>query len=185
MYIIVPIDMVLFNSSSIVEINGTSFIYYSQVCLLQTLSYYRTINIMYLIGSNFLPFSIMLAASAMTVRALVMSRGRVSDALESREKRHRRAKDIKFAVNSIVLDLLFVLFQTPISLTYFIDIPDQIVYYKFYLSSAILYFFNYTIPIFTYICSNSIFRRELLRMFGVKIFRKRSTMTHSRVDTKS
>lgn len=181
-YVIVPINIDVANIPTVVSVNGTNFTFISSVCLIQTLSFYRSISITYLVESNFLPFSIMLVASVMTVHTLIVSRNRI-EALENRENKSRRARDIKFAINSIVLDVLFVLFQTPISFTYFIDIPDLLTYYTFYLTSALLYTLNYCLPIFTYICSNSLFRRELLRIVGIKSKKSQSTWTQSRYNT--
>lgn len=124
----------------------------------------------------------MFAASVLTIRALIVSRHRI-EAMENREMKNRRAKDIKFAINSIVLDVLFVLFQTPICLSYFIDIPDMTTYYTFYLTAAVFFFLNYTIPFFTYIISNSLFRREIIKMMGLGHYAKHST-TATRIDTR-
>lgn len=191
-YVAIPIYHKLVTIPTVITIYGTDYTFYTTVCLIQTLSFYRVLIITYLVISNFVPFIIMIVSSVLTVRILITSRHRI-EVMATREKKNRRAKDLKFAVNSIVLDVLFVLFQTPISVVYLVDIPDTVVYTKVVLITGLFYFVNYIIPFFTYILSNSLFRREMLKMMGLKNHIKQSkhstahtvnTRKGTKIDTK-
>lgn len=180
LYLIIPIHLTLLRIPTVVSSNGTNLTVITTLCIIQTLSFYRVINIIYLIESNFIPFFIMFTASVLTIRVLLMSRRRV-EAIDSREMKRRRAKDVKFAINSIVLDIIFVLFQTPVCLGYFLEIHDLNTYF---LYAGVFYLLNYSIPIFTYLLTNSIFRREILILIGFKRFLRHSA-TQTRFDTKA
>lgn len=176
--------MSVFKTSTTVSFNETSNITVEKaMCVLQTMSSHKVVNLIYLIECNLIPFFIMLVSSVLTVRVLVLSRHRI-EAIENRELKNRRAKDIKFAVNSFVLCILFVLFQTPITIGYFLYLPDIATYTIYFLIGEILYFLNYTLPIFTYVVTNSIFRREILKMLGLRRYMRQST-TQTRVGTKT
>lgn len=113
----------------------------------------------------------MFVASVLTVRALIASRSRI-EAAGMRENKNRRAKYFKFAINSIVLNVLFVVLQTPISITFFVDIPDANEKTKFVILSSVIYSINYVMPFFAYFISNSLFRSEIIKILDFKAYLK-------------
>ena len=119
---------------------------------------------MYIIQYTLVPFAIMLLTSGLIFKALISSRQRLESYQESRELRQRRGRDLKFGANSIALNCMFVVLITPISLSYLIIIPDVELHLTFFLTTVLLYYIKFSMPIFTYCLSNSIFRRELLFM---------------------
>lgn len=182
-YVVIPINLTIFKSLTVVSLNGSNFTVQTSVCVLQTLTFYRLISYTYLIESSFIPFVFMFFATILTIRTLFVSRNRI-ETMENREMKNRRAKDMKFAINSIILDALFVILLIPICLTYLIDIPDQLTYYNFYLTTVVLYYLNYGMPFFVYVFSNSIFRREILKILGFRRYTGQTTVI-TRIDTKA
>lgn len=166
MYIEIPIS--LNNVEQVERINGTNQTrHIDWSCSTKQISYYKVINTFYLIESSLVPFLIMLVATIVIVRVLYASRKRVETSRDISMK-SRRAKDIKFAVNSMVLNVLFVILQSPISLSYIIDFSDQNTHVVFYYIASILYYMNYSVSFFAHFASNSMFKRELLKIVGFK-----------------
>lgn len=150
-----------------------------RICMLENLPHYKAVNILYLVQSTFVPFAIMLTTTLITVRVLFLSRSRVQFN-NSREMSQRRRRDIKFAVNSVALNVLFFIFLTPITLVYLIPIPDPDLYLLVYLTFVNIYFLNFSVPFFIYLVFNSIFRRELLKSLHMTSVIKEHTLnTHN------
>ena len=133
----------------------------SYVCNLKSLFFYQTIYIVNLIEAFFLPFALMLTSSVLTIRALYKTRKRI-EAHENRENKSRRAKDTKFAISSIVLNLLFILLTTPTEFTYLITIPDRATSVLTSYICILFFNVNFSKSFFVYLVSNSIFRKEFI-----------------------
>jgi hypothetical protein len=143
--------------------NGTTIPF----CFLQTIPNYKYINMFDLIEADFLPFVVLMITTCITVRCLFKSRNNL-EATQQRSLRERRAKDVKFAINSIALNVLAVTFNTPISIAYLITIPNAAVFGLFFSICAFLYTVNYSILFFVNLAFNSIFRNELFLMLRLR-----------------
>lgn len=163
-YIAVPFDMESKSASfSLSHTNATITIWY---CSIRNLQLYKEMSVFYLIESCFVPFVIMLTTTLLTIQTLYSSRNRI-ETFESRELKARRSKDIKFAINSIVLDLIYLSFQMPICINYILFIGDAKIRLMYSFIAGFLYFTNFSIAFFTHFISNSIFRAELFKLFGL------------------
>ena len=136
-------------------------------CSLRYISFYKALSAFYLIESSLIPFSIMIVTTVVTVKALFSSRIRL-ESQENREMKLRRAKDMKFAATSIVLNVLYAILQSPISLSYIVSIQETNTYLLLANVAGVLYYMNFSIPFFAYLLSNSIFKREFFKLFRLK-----------------
>ena len=132
-------------------------------CTLKSLSFYQEFSIVYLVQAYFVPFALMLTSSVLIIRGLYKTRKRI-ETHDNREMKSRKVKDIKFAVSSIVLDFLFIVLTTPQILTYIIVISDRATLALYGYSTALIFSVNFSKSFFAYLLSNSIFRKELMKI---------------------
>jgi hypothetical protein len=144
--------------------NGTSPTY---TCALQNIPNFQYINVFDLLDADFVPFLLLMITTSVTVRCLFKSRNNL-EATQQRSLRERRAKDVKFAINSIALNVLAVTFNTPLSISFLITIPDASVYTLFFSICVFFYTVNYSILFFVNLAFNSIFRNELFLMLRLR-----------------
>lgn len=161
-YVIVPIYLfpVRIETSVTNETNETQTSY---ICNLNTLSFGYIMNVLFLVKSSLLPFLVMLSATMVITKTLYTSRNKVLSL-----DKQRQTKDRKFAITSAVFNVLYVIFQLPITFSYLISTPDELTYYLFYVSAVISLNMNFSMPFFVYLVSNSIFRNEFLKLVGLK-----------------
>ena len=145
--------------------NASNITTISYICNLKSLPFYQYFYIVYLVQALLIPFALMFASSLLTIRGLYKTRKRI-EAHENREMKSRRAKDAKFAISSIFLDLFFVLLTTPIGLTYIINISDQATSAFVLYLCALFFSCNFSKSFFAYLLSNSIFRKEIIRIIN-------------------
>lgn len=132
-------------------------------CNLKSLYFYQAFSIVMLIQVFFIPFALMLTSSILIIRGLSNTRKRI-ETHDNREMKSRKAKDIKFAISSIVLNVLFIVLTAPQMLTYIITISDKTTNALYAYSTALIYSVNFSKSFFAYLVSNSIFRKELKKI---------------------
>lgn len=130
---------------------------------LKSLSFYQEFSIVYLVQAYFVPFSLMLTSTVLIIRGLYKTRKRI-ETHDNLEMKSRKAKDIKFAVSSIVLDFLFIVLKTPQILTYITVISDRATLALYGYSTTLIFSVNFSKSFFAYLLSNSIFRKELMKI---------------------
>ena len=126
------------------------------------------IPIIYLVESSLVPFGIMILTTGLILRALVKSRRRASIAPTGHKRITRRGRDIKFAFNSLVLNIVFIALTSPQIFHYIFpeddyllnDLVTTICYVIFYLNSALHFWIHLAV--------NSIFRNQVLVMIGLR-----------------
>ena len=121
-----------------------------------------------LANTTILPFFIMILSTILTLIKVFRSRRRQSNQHSSSIKN----KDVKFAITSISLNLLFLFFNLPITIfAFFIDYSNEVE--KFITTILTLLFqCNYFILFFVNFIVNNSFRQEFFNMmkrFKVKI----------------
>ena len=112
-----------------------------------------------LVISILIPFIAMLIFTSLLVRVIFQTRLKILN-VNNRRDRNRLKKDIQFAITNISLNVLFICLDLP----YFIirilkmstDILNNFHSFSFCMSFYILFI------------TNSIFRHEILKMFGLK-----------------
>ena len=134
---------------------------YSDVCdILFTKSFYIIANL-HFFNACILPFSIMLTSSIYLVGFILKSRKRTISTYSIQKKRIMK-KDIHFALQILFLDILFLLFNTPLFIAR--NFKISIFFYIFRIFFCVRFFLNF----FIYFTFNSIFRNELLLILGLK-----------------
>lgn len=154
-------------------------------CNTRYLYFYFAISIVYLLETLILPFIIMFASSVMIVRALYLSRTRILVHQSRDAAAARKAKDFKFAVNSIVLNILFIALQIPVVLYSLLNITDRPTLAVFGYTAALFFTLNFAKLFFGYFVSNSIFRQELFNMVRFKASTSDSFTARTRTQSKS
>ena len=124
--------------------------------------------IIYLIESSFVPFVIMIVTSSFIVRILIRSRQRIGMRTTSNSSLIRRIRDLKFAFNSVILNVLFILLSTPLVIYYLLPKFDFIMSYYFHTISDAIFYFNFALHFWVHFSFNSIFRKEFLILFRIK-----------------
>jgi hypothetical protein len=140
------------------------------------------LSIMDLINSAILPFTLMFAFTLLTVNAVFVSRNRIRNAvLNPRiaaingdlmcQYDISRNRDIRIAINSILLNFIFLFLNAPQSIFFFISkiIFNKSNYSTIYIQSAlILSYLNHASVFFINIVVNTQFREELLNWLKEK-----------------
>ena len=132
----------------------------SLFCDITALEYFSAFIFAMLIESCFIPFLIMLISSIVTIRLLNKSRETVE--LSGILNKLRRSRDKKFAISSLILNVVYVLVKSPFFVFYIFYAKDPFgsSYYFFHFSFLIL-LVNCSATFFVHLLTNSIFRREL------------------------
>jgi hypothetical protein len=105
-----------------------------------------------------LPFSLMFVFSILLIGSIFMSRYRVHDSLVQ-DKRLKR--DIRFAISSFSMNLLFVILNLPMSVIEIIPNASSISFY----TTLYLFFFSYGVNFYVLFFTNSIFRKNCIDLF--------------------
>ena len=110
-----------------------------------------------LLISTVIPFFIMFFCSIVLICSIWRTRKRVY--LNQSPQANRRLKrDMKFSITTVLLDLMFIALNLPISVYILIDGDLGLVFSV----TDDLYYFSYTVNFFIFFAVNSIFRHELL-----------------------
>lgn len=139
----------------------------SPACDLQYTTISNAVTLLSAIEAVLIPFLIMLLSSIVTIRSIVMSRKNLENNREGRLS-ERKSRDKKFAINSIVFNVLFLIFKTPLALVNYIPVENYFTYLYFVSITALLYYANYSMNFFVHFSINSIFRKECLIILRIR-----------------
>lgn len=140
-------------------------------CSIDTVPFFKTIGMIYLIESTLVPFALFMLTTFVIIIAIYKSSKNLQRTISfTQQYKHRRAKDRKFAFNSIVLNLLFIIFKLPISLCFIVDLGQNELSYFVIIMSEFAFFLNPCTRFFSYLLINSIFRRELVLLLRLDRF---------------
>ena len=115
-----------------------------------------------LINSTLLPFFFMFMSSILIINAIVKSRLKVQVKNLTFDKIKR---DIRFGVFTLVLNLMFILFNLPVCVIYvFSGYHDSL----FALSALFILYANFAHNFYVFFIFNSFFRKECLIMLRIK-----------------
>lgn len=144
---------------------------------------------MHIVNTATLPFGIMLLSTILVLISLYNSKNRMLkyNFQTARRRSFVTARDVRFSFTSIMLNLLFLVFNLPLAVSYFTSYdfskPDPYRTRTFAIVTDI-YFSSFATPLLIYLASNTIFCQEFLAMvkswFGkkdsvVKVFHTRSS----------
>ena len=144
-----------------------------KVCLIPNENLLSTMDFL---NATILPFTLMILFTFLTVNAVFVSRNKIRQA--ARNEFHARnplpssfdlsrKKDIKFAITSIMLNIIFLLLNGPFTLTYFVFNNflrrfGQLEFVKFML---LLSYLNHAGVFFINLAVNTQFKEELLNLY--------------------
>jgi hypothetical protein len=120
--------------------------------------------VMFVLDSLFGPFVLMMLATFVITHKLVSSRKKL-EFTANRIWRERRLRDRKFAVTSIVMNVVFILLQGSVILPHFVRFDDFLLDRSFKFIILLIFNMSYSTRFFIYFISNSIFRHEFLIIF--------------------
>ncbi len=108
-----------------------------------------------------LPFLLMVIFSSLLIGSIFISRRRVSDSVNENK---RLKRDVRFAISSFSMNLLFMVLNLPLSMVQLFPNYSNIAY----LSTFYLFYFSYGVNFYVLFLTNSIFRKEVCRLFKKK-----------------
>jgi hypothetical protein len=138
-------------------------------CDINSLDVIRPLSVVYLIESNVLPFCIMMGTTYAILRCLYASRRNLEkrDSIASTSSSSsRKRRDRKFGVNSVCLNVLFVLLKSPFVLSCIFPRVDYDTNERIQAVCLVFFYINHSIHFFTHLCVNSIFRHEFCELVG-------------------
>jgi hypothetical protein len=154
-----------------------------------------TLSTMDLINTTVVPFSLMITFTLLTIKAVfhaskiirqsTLHPRTIGNNKNTRNKDSLKKKDIKFAITSILLSILFLLFTGPFTLYSFLYdyVLDPINGYTWIGTISLLFltYCNHAVVFFINISLNKQFREELYALFGKKAAKEKNSMTN--IDT--
>lgn len=150
--------------------------------------------IVYFTGSGLIPFVIMSITTVCILRILLRSQNSLmrydydgkaaAVALTSQSttaaktpattvvvaRRSSRVRDLKFAFNSVIFNVLYIVLTFPLIVIHLARSHSEIGETRFFFLSRLvcflLFFLNFNLHFWVHFCVNSIFRKEVFRLFG-------------------
>ena len=155
---------------------------------------FNSINYLYwmdLFNSVLIPFTFMLTFTIFTLRALFKSRNKANKHHQNQNKRRSKKKkkkvknntnknDLKFAITSVTLNLIFLILNIPFCLYVviyeYIKVKiDHDMDSLIFSITLLFYYSNFLSVFFINVIVNSLFKAEFYSMFGQTLTKKRST----------
>ena len=136
---------------------------YIRICNFPILSYFYVLVYVNLAESCFIPFLIMSITSCITIRLLMKSSRSLKRISSNVSFRQRKIRDMKYAISSISLNVIFISFKTPLII--FPLLPMNEFNYYFSEIALFLFLFDCSTTFFIHIATNQIFRREFFAVF--------------------
>ena len=112
-----------------------------------------------LVISILIPFIAMLIFTSLLVRVIFQTRLKILN-VNNRRDRNRLKKDIQFAITNISLNVLFICLDLPFFILFILKMSTDIL--------NIFHSFSFCMNFYILFITNSIFRHEILKMFGLK-----------------
>jgi hypothetical protein len=153
LYIEIPIFLKLLP----VEMYGITFLF----CDPSSLYFAEALSVIFLIQGSIIPFVVLLASSLITIKLLKDSRRQVS-MIDNK----RMSRDTKFAVTSLIFNFLFIILKLP--LLYCSSVGYMVVNNYLLQVANLLFFVYFSIGFWIHFVSNSLFRRELFILLGIR-----------------
>jgi hypothetical protein len=151
--------------------NGTTTM---RICDISNIPFFNYINVLSLIEGIITPFILLMTITLITIYLLYSARFRLRVNVDSAwrtnmatEKR-RKIRDMKYAISSITLNVLFILLKIPIVLKYFVRFYSKFHFIFYLYLFTILLNLSYSMGFFVHMAANSIFRKEFFSIFYKK-----------------
>ena len=118
-----------------------------------------------LVNRVVIPFVLMTIFTIILIDFIFQSRKRIHQKNYSSKQNRNFQKDIKFAITSIALNVVYVLFNLPVSI--FLILPN---YYLYLTYPALLFLFysSYAVNFYIILITNSLIRNEFLILIKLR-----------------
>lgn len=143
-------------------------------CHFKSIEFVRIVKIMHIVNTVTLPFTLMLVSTILVIIGIYKSKNRLlrhqyQGKLRLARRRALQNRDIKFSFTLITLNLIFLVFNLPLAVSYLtvFEYNKQDPYRG--LTFAVtrgLYYSSFATPFFIYLASNSMFCREFFLMLN-------------------
>lgn len=132
----------------------------------------RIMESVYLLEANVLPFLIMMLTTGYILRVLHVSTSRLSSFAANQSTVtslaiNSRYKQRKFALNSVALNVLFIVLTCPLVIGYLVISGNVLYDILVQRTLALFFFLNYSIHFATHFVVNSVFRRQFFKMVNL------------------
>lgn len=164
---------------NITDENGT-------VLFLSCDSFTLILPLFYLVESSLVPFTVMIVTTSRIVQLLVQSRHRTSE-LGSNQSAEtyrsetttaknelktpssiRRARNLKYGFNSVILNILFIILTFPVVVLYIFPQYDFFLYNLIDSICMVFFYLNFALHFWVHFAVNSIFRNQFLILLRIK-----------------
>lgn len=177
----ISIFIFLFNcaiySPTFIFVRSTKMVFGNVTAAYRCDSLAPVVSIIYLAEASFIPFFIMIIITFQIVRILIRSRNRtLVQPFNSSNSKTLRRRDFKFAFNSVILNMLFIILTTPLIVYYLVPIKDFILSNLFNTACFVFFYLNYALHFWVHLIVNAYFRNELLVLFRIRRDRRTSIM---------
>lgn len=122
---------------------------------------------LYLVEASVIPVSLMLVSSVLIIKKIRES-ARTVVALNYALDVKRRSRDFKFALTSLSFNVLYIALRLPLVICFVLVANGFDVPVKVLDAASIMFYTNSSINILVHGVSNSIFRREVLIVLGLR-----------------
>ena len=126
------------------------------------------IPIVYMIESTFIPFVFIIISTSLIVRTLIKSRQKVASNLHGHNLLVRRLHELKFALSSVILNVLFIFLTFPLIISHIIPIDDYLMFSLMNSIFLVVFYLNFATHFWVHLVFNSVFRHEFLIFIRVK-----------------
>jgi hypothetical protein len=142
---------------------------FSRTCKLRDENVKFSLALIDMLNFTLLPIPIMLICSILMIRKLFRIRNRLSvnetNFMSASSRRDLRNK--KFAIKSLILNVIYFIFNIPITATNFaLVFSSSQLTQMIFLVSLNFFFIKFCLPFFVYFSVNKTFRSEFFKLFG-------------------
>ncbi len=119
------------------------------------------------LNREIIPSILMVFFSFLLIKAIFKSRARTRNSIISIREQRRNKRDFKLAVSCFSMNFIFILLNTPESVSEFYQ--EQVFYQDvFHKTSLYLFYLCYGVNFYVIFLCNSLVRKEFYRIFGKK-----------------
>jgi hypothetical protein len=119
-------------------------------------------------NSTLVPFIIMVFCSAIIIHRTLTNRKKVQAKTSKKAEKKKKAKDLKFSITIIALNVIFLVFNLPLVVANFLDIAISNGLFVLYDVICQFYFVQFFSNIFVYMLFFGNFSKELMLLIGIK-----------------
>ena len=158
-------SLFMYKSIEMVVYNDTNLTIYKSVCLYADSYSQQIISKIYLIDKVVIPFILMTLCSVLLIISVFKLRQRIiQNFLNNQQETNNYKKDIRVAVTSLLLNIIYLVLNAPIAIVLSLPFYDMIDYMVILLVIYIFYF-SYSLNFYLILFSNTLTKKEFFKLF--------------------